>query len=380
MTSLLGLREEVKRFYYKNEMYVTPALRFVLAMILFLGINGNIGYMPLLNNFFVVLVLSLGCAFLPTIALVLAAAFVSLAQMFAISMEVALIGFCIYLVMYLLFFRLGKNDVIWVLLTLAAFFLGIPYVAPIAVGLLCGPLTILPMVFGVIAFYLLQTIGVCAEAVANEGAAASDLLQATMKAFLSNRAMILVVVVFIIGAVITYVTRRMMIENAWKTAAIVAALAQMVLILAGSLILKAQISIFGLIIGTIFAVVGGFVIEFFRLLLDYKRTEKVQYEDDEYYYYVTAVPKVTVEVAEQPTRRPRSSGARRPQNGARRPAPSGQRRPAGTRTSGARPAGTGAARPAGARPASQARPTGQEPRTAVRSYELPETEGENYTE
>ena len=35
-------------------------------------------------------------------------------------------------------------------------------------------------------------------------------------------------------------------------------------------------------------------IEFFRFCLDYSRTEKVQFEDDEYYYYVKAVPKAIV--------------------------------------------------------------------------------------
>ena len=34
--------------------------------------------------------------------------------------------------------------------------------------------------------------------------------------------------------------------------------------------------------------------EFFLFHLDYARTEQVQFEDDEYYYYVKAVPKVTV--------------------------------------------------------------------------------------
>ena len=28
--------------------------------------------------------------------------------------------------------------------------------------------------------------------------------------------------------------------------------------------------------------------------MDFKRTEFVQYEDDEYYYYVKAVPKITI--------------------------------------------------------------------------------------
>lgn len=37
----------------------------------------------------------------------------------------------------------------------------------------------------------------------------------------------------------------------------------------------------------------------FRFNLDYSRTEKVQFEDDEYYYYVKAVPKMTVATPEK---------------------------------------------------------------------------------
>ena len=33
--------------------------------------------------------------------------------------------------------------------------------------------------------------------------------------------------------------------------------------------------------------------------LDYSRTEYVQFEDDEYYYYVKAVPKITIAVPEK---------------------------------------------------------------------------------
>lgn len=36
------------------------------------------------------------------------------------------------------------------------------------------------------------------------------------------------------------------------------------------------------------------VLEFFAFNLDYKRIENVQFEDDDYYYYVKAVPKVAV--------------------------------------------------------------------------------------
>jgi hypothetical protein len=40
------------------------------------------------------------------------------------------------------------------------------------------------------------------------------------------------------------------------------------------------------------------VVEFFMMDLDYARTERVQFEDDDYYYYVKAVPKKMVAVKE----------------------------------------------------------------------------------
>ena len=36
------------------------------------------------------------------------------------------------------------------------------------------------------------------------------------------------------------------------------------------------------------------VIQFFLFNVDYSRTETMQFEDDEYYYYVKAVPKLTI--------------------------------------------------------------------------------------
>ena len=44
------------------------------------------------------------------------------------------------------------------------------------------------------------------------------------------------------------------------------------------------------------AAVGAFVILYMIRNLDFKRTEEVQFEDDEYYYFVKAVPKATIPV------------------------------------------------------------------------------------
>jgi hypothetical protein len=62
----------------------------------------------------------------------------------------------------------------------------------------------------------------------------------------------------------------------------------------GALMFDIDISLAGVIIGTVIALLLVTVLRFFVFNVDYSRTEKVQFEDDEYYYYVKAVPKVTV--------------------------------------------------------------------------------------
>ena len=54
-----------------------------------------------------------------------------------------------------------------------------------------------------------------------------------------------------------------------------------------------------LIFGSIGAAVIGVILELFFFSVDYSRSENLQYEDDEYYYYVKAVPKASVATSER---------------------------------------------------------------------------------
>ena len=59
MTALLELKQRIKNLYSQYEIYILPVLRFVLAMVYFIWINKNMGYMTQLNNIFIVLILAL---------------------------------------------------------------------------------------------------------------------------------------------------------------------------------------------------------------------------------------------------------------------------------------------------------------------------------
>jgi hypothetical protein len=84
-----------------------------------------------------------------------------------------------------------------------------------------------------------------------------------------------------------------------------------------------NMSVGGAILGLLLALVVGKVFEFFRFSIDYSRIENVQFEDDEYYYYVKAIPKMTVAAPEKKVKRinmQTAGDAERPKNADRNPA------------------------------------------------------------
>ena len=54
-----------------------------------------------------------------------------------------------------------------------------------------------------------------------------------------------------------------------------------------------------LIWGSLISLPAAVIISFLYRFLNYARTENVQYEDDEYYYYVKAVPKIALSVRDR---------------------------------------------------------------------------------
>jgi len=57
MTALLELKQKIKGMYGQYEMYILPVMKFILALVYFLWINANMGYMTQLDNVFLVLIL-----------------------------------------------------------------------------------------------------------------------------------------------------------------------------------------------------------------------------------------------------------------------------------------------------------------------------------
>lgn len=300
MTQLLVLREQLKSLCSKYEVYLVPVGKFLTAMVTFLIINANIGYMEKLAKFPIVLILALLCSFLPLNFIVVAAAGLSLIHVYALSMECALVVGIVYILMFLLYFRFSPKDTFAVLLTPICCALQVPYAIPMVMGLVATPASVVSVGCGVVVYHILRYIKTSANALT--ALDADDMvskIKYLIDGIIGNKEMVVMVIAFAATIVIVYFVRRMHIDYAWTIAIIVGGLTNILILLIGDLMYTTNISIIGVLLGSALAFGVVKVLQFFVFNVDYARTERVQFEDDEYYYYVKAVPKVNIAAPEK---------------------------------------------------------------------------------
>ena len=299
MMPLLVFRERVKNFYQRNDIYITPAIKFLFALIAFQTINREIGYDSRLESLPVILAISLLCAFTPSAIMVLAASGIAAWHVYFISPFLSMIVIIFFLIIYFLFIRFTPSLGYIILAIPILYFLKIPYVIPILLGIIATPVAIIPTACGVLVYFMFQIIK---TAITIQGSTSIDdilkLYTYVIDNLVGNKQMLLSIIIFALILMVVYYVRRMKFDYAFEISIAAGALTSILGFLISDLILGKSDQILSMILGTI--VSGGivYVVHFFKLTLDYSGVENVQFEDDVYYYYVKAVPKVTVTTPE----------------------------------------------------------------------------------
>lgn len=117
MTQLLVIREYIKNFYTKYEEFIVPLLKFVLGLILFLTINGRMGYMEKIDHVAIVLVAALLCSFLPLGVMVFLSAMFLLLHTYALSAECVVVLLLAYIIVLVIYLRFAPKAHLLLLLT-----------------------------------------------------------------------------------------------------------------------------------------------------------------------------------------------------------------------------------------------------------------------
>ncbi len=296
MTGILEFREKLKSFYGKYDIYVNPFLKFILALAVFITINKNMGYVGKLSGLPVTLVFSLICSILPISFMVLLAAVLIVLQLYSLSLEVAVIALLLFVLMFLLYFRFSPKDGVFVLLTPLSFCFHIAPVMPMAAGLLREVYSVIAVLCGTVVYFFVDGVVENASVLGESGEedAITSKFAAALNQLMGNKEMYLILGTFVLVSIIVWAIRKLSIDYSWTIAIVSGALVNFIVLFSGYLMLGITGKIAGLVIGTLVSLAIGFLLQFMFFNLDYSRTERVQFEDDEYYYYVKAVPKLYV--------------------------------------------------------------------------------------
>lgn len=299
MTALLEFKQKIKRFYAKYEMYLQPLMKFALALIYFIWINSNMGYMTALDNIFVVLILALICSILPSGMTIFTGFAMMVGHSYALGLDVA--GFMLVLILFMMivFLRFSTEQNIVVVLTPLACAFDLPVLLPVGCGLLSSVLSALPAAGGVIIYYFVRFIGSQSQILQNPDGEILDRITLLSDGLMNNGEMWLTLVAFVAMILVVNLIRTRMFDYAWRIAIVAGGVTYIVIMLIGSIFMGISISVVPMIIFSVVSVLIGLVLEFFVYGGDYTRTERLEYEDDEYYYYVKAVPKALVATSDR---------------------------------------------------------------------------------
>ena len=300
MVQLLKIKEHIYRFIGKYEIYTIAVFRFLVAFAAFTLINQKIGYMDLLKEYPIPLLFALLCSFLPSGMMLFLGAVLILLNCYALSLELCGIVALIFVILFCIYFRFSRKKGMYAVLTPVLGVAGITYVVPVASGLLSRVYAVVSVVCGEMVFFLLKNINENAALFsAKDGITKKSVVTLAVTEIFTDKEMYIFLGGFAAAAIVVSCIRKLTVDHGRTIAAVIGIAVEMGIICSGEIYIGESGRIVKVIAGCIISLLIVLVLDFMTLSVDYSRVEHTQFEDDEYYYYVKAVPKAFVPVEDK---------------------------------------------------------------------------------
>lgn len=296
--ALLVLKTRCKEFYEKNYRIVRSVLKIVISMILYSIILHQLPFSKELREYGIPLsvILALVSGFVPDSVIIFLAAMLAVLEISSVSYLVAACFLFVLLIYFLLFGRYAKSQSYLVLLIPALWPLNVVFAVPIVAALFLNLAMIPACLAGVFIRYILLAVEnyyIISQNSVDTGNTLEG-LQYCIQSLLQNKEILLYMITFVIVYVVVFLIRRGRFNHASQIGIFVGLVAGMAGVVAGDAFWKIDIDFMKLLLGMALTAVIAYLVQFFRMTLDYTGVHKLQFEDEEYLYYVKAVPKMKV--------------------------------------------------------------------------------------
>lgn len=290
---ILRIRRKIQKFCQKHSRGLGVLYKLIANLLLFVAINhlyGKTEGLPIILAGGLAVI----CTGIPSKYTYLASIILTTFHLSQTSWDLVVFYLAAVLLSYLMVFRMKPEAAVITAFTPLFFHLKIPFLLPLLVGMFSNMFGIGAMVFGVLFYYfgvyVKDVVLLLSSATGGENIIA---VKNVMDAFSSDSKCLLLLGAFVVAATLTYIFYHQSFDYAWYLAVLAGGLSGFLVYLGGGILFDIQSKNLGYVISILCSMLIAAVIQFFRCIIDYGSVEYIEFEDDEYYYYVKAVPKVT---------------------------------------------------------------------------------------
>ncbi|NLM12773.1 MAG: hypothetical protein GX209_03375 [Epulopiscium sp.] len=298
MNQIYQVREMIISYYKRYERIIFPILRFIASFIIFLFIS-RMGYAVVLTKLPVGILFGIVGTIIPAQWFFLLTIFLVSTHLAFVSIEAAVLVFLFLMIIYLLYIRMFPKQSLLILALLLGFAFKIPFIVPLFAGLYVGVSSIVPIAFGTLIWYFIphiqMLINMKSEELMDIPNALAKMYVSTIQWVTKDQTAIITIIIFSLVIIAVYCISRFSFDYSWYAAIGVGTGISVIGFLVALLIVDMDINILGGLLSNIISMLLMFLIQFMHRVVDYSRAEKVQFEDEENYYYVKVIPKIILE-------------------------------------------------------------------------------------
>lgn len=299
LSGLYQVRGIISKYIKRYELYIKAILKFVAYLVLFRVMSGNEAFTGkgTFNSFTVQMVLALISTLLPNRCGVMIAIAICVYNIFQASLIGAVIVGAMMLVLYISMARMFPDQVYFLVLIPICIQWNLPLVVPLFAGMYVGVIAVVPVVVGILMWGLLQIIPAFMTLEMGESLDAipkmvSDASTYGIDQITKNDQMVYLLIISAGIIMLMSLLKKLRIDYVRYIALGAGGGLGLLCLIMGKAVGSLSGNLFVMLLlglGTIIAIA---ILEFLNLTLNYKAAQDLEFEDEEYFYQVRAIPKI----------------------------------------------------------------------------------------
>ena len=294
--SVLEWKEKMKQFYSRYDRLLISILKLIVTFSMLMILNRQIeGLNTIPYAVPIFLGAALLAALLPQGFINAAVGAVLLYRMYQAGTEALLVLGLTLIIMACLYFVFRPGNSCLLSLSMVLTLLKVPGVLVVPVGMIFNPFAVVPLAFGMIlGNYVDFVTGHLTSLMGNTETTLMQKVVFLTDGLITEKDVWLAILAMTVTVCFVYMVRKLSVNYSWMIASIAGAVINIVIVLFGGYMLGIETNPLWTVLGTLIGLAGILLYYFLVKTLDYSQTEQVSFEDDDYIYYVKAVPKMSV--------------------------------------------------------------------------------------